>query len=160
MVSVQTPHKAMLHVSPGAYRQWKARHSLMTRLQFERHHGPHAWTRGELCFAEHARAQRVLCLANDMTRGTALAIGGAVVYALATAHTPLGLLPVEVALWTILFSDLLAIHGITFNDWNELPDEEKQSVWDLGCEGAPWSIDEIARRPALLHVPDWVLEAA
>lgn len=160
MVSEKTPHKAMLHVSVTAYRQFKSRFGLMTRLQFERHHGPHAWTRAELSFAEHARAQRQLGLANDINWANAAPIGSACAYALATARTPLGLLPVEVVLWSCLFSDLLAIHGITFKDWNELRDDEKQTVWDLGRDGVPWRVEDLSRRPALIHVPDWVLEAA
>lgn len=160
LVSEQAPHKAMLHVSVSALRQFKSRYRLMTRLQFERHHGPHHWTRAELSFREHARAQRELGYANGLTWGHVAPIGTACAYALATARTPLGLLPVELVLWCYLFADMLAIHGITVEDWDDLTDEEKGSIWDLGRDGAPWSIEVAARRPAVLRVQHLALEAA
>jgi hypothetical protein len=160
MISEDAPHNAMLHVSVSAYHQFKARHSLMTKSQFERHHGPHPWTRAELCFTEQARAQRALGVANGITWANAAPIGTACAYAVATARVDIGLLPIEVVLWSSLFGDFLLHHGIRVDDWLELITDDKQLVWELGCDGVPWDVAPLADAPARLHVPDVQLAAA
>lgn len=159
MINDAAPHRAMLHVGSGAYRQFKARHHLMTKRQFERHHGPHAWTRAELCFREHARAQQALGASRTMA-SYAAPVGTASAYAVATAKVPLGLLPVEVTLWSRLFGELLTHHLIEDEEWYSLTDDEKQSVWALGRGGAPWSLEEVGRQPATLYLGDALRVAA
>lgn len=160
MISDEAPHLALLHVSTSAYKQFKARYKLMTGRQFARHHGPHPWTRAELCFREHQRAQRVLGDANGVVSGHAAPIGTACHYSVATARVALGLLPVEAVLWSALFGSFLMHHVLSFEEWGPLVAEDKRCIWDLGLDGVPWTIETAASKKAVLHVPDWEIEAA
>lgn len=160
MVSSAAPHLAMLHVSPSALRQFKTRFGLMTKSQFERHHGPQPWRRAKLSFQAHARAQRAFGLANGMEHRIVAPIGTACDYAVKTARARLGLLAVEVVLWSSILDQLLGLHGLCFEDWEEFSDADKLMVWELGRDGAPWDFDQAAREPSLLRVEGQRFQAA
>lgn len=148
LISATAPHQAILHVTPAAYRKFKSRHRLDSGRQFQLRHGYHPWRRAELCYIEHADAQRAFSV------GGALApLGVACEYALAISsrrprRARIGLLPVEVVLWTRVLDALLSCHGLTFEDWGHFDAEEKTIVWDSGHDGAPWDVDMFLRAPA------------
>jgi hypothetical protein len=54
----------------------------------------------------------------------------------------LGLLPVEVVLWNTVFLDMLCIHGLSYEEWLQKPNEEKTELWDAGNEqGEQWDAE-------------------
>lgn len=158
MVNNAEPHRAAVQVSEAAYRRFKARHRLLCRKQFARVHGPQPWRRAELCHAAHAAAQN--------TFGTLAPIGVACDYARATLtrigrSRNLGILNVEIVLWTLVFDALLTQHGLTTGDWVTLGDEEKAIVWHLGCcHQTPWSVDAFLHGPAVRGLPSLELPLA
>lgn len=155
VISKTEPHKAVLHVTHDAFKKFKSRHALMTARQFARVHGPHAWTKAELCYDEHQRAQRALGMS-----AYPAPIGSACAYAVATSRAGIGLLPIEVVLWTRIFDDLLGHHGLELDDWHALEDSDKAAVWEKGRNGQAWSLDGVAHAPAVLCLQAALLEAA
>lgn len=155
MIDKASPHLARLHVSHAAFKKYKARHGLLTRAQFARIHGPAPWDKAQLCAREHARAESAL------GRGRyPVPIGSACAYAVATARVPVGLLPVEVVLWVRLFDELLMQHGVGLSDWLGLEEDEKAMLWKEGIRGEPMRLEDVARAPAVLHLPEGALAAA
>ena len=145
------PHRARVHVTYAAYRKFKGRHGLMTRRQFQAHYGDHPWARAETCLAEYLRARQELGL-HDVEP----ALGSACAYALATARTELGMLPVEAVIWSRSLSELLLSYGVDPDEWWSLDSDTKASAW--GTVGAV-DFDRVLRAPAVLHLPCGRLEA-
>ncbi len=160
LVNDAEPHKASVPVSEAAYRRFKGRHRLLGRSQFARLHGPQPWVRAELCFLAHERAQQRF---DD--RGARGPIGIACDYArmeclCSPRGRSLGLMPVEVVLWTRVFDAMLAHHSITPTEGLELGDAGKLLVWEMGSARGPWGVDHYLHGPAVRALPDRVLEAA
>lgn len=160
MVDGSAPHKALVHVTPEAYRKFKSRYRLKTRRQFVTAHGPHDWTLAELSFSEHNRAQQTFIDAC----GCCAPIGVACEYAIVTAGPTwrpkaLGLLPVELVLWTRVFQDLLDRHGLDEATWRELDIAARAQLWSAGRDGAPWSARTLLDWPAQsVATPDLTFE--
>jgi hypothetical protein len=141
LVNDAEPHKAVVPVSEAAYRRFKGRHRLLGRSQFARRHGPQPWARAEACFSAHERAQQRF----DDYGGARGPIGVACDYArmerlCSPRGRSLGLLPVEIVLWTRVFDAMLAHHCFTTAEWLELADDDKLIVWRLGGDDGPWDI--------------------
>lgn len=146
------PHRARVHVTHAAYRKYKGRHQLMTRRQFQAHYGDHPWGQAETCLAEYLRARRELGPHNVEP-----ALGSTCAYAVATARTALGMLPVEAVVWSRLLSDLLLTYGLDPDEWWSLDSDTKASAWaTLGAD----DFDRVLRAPVVLHLSSGQQEAA
>jgi hypothetical protein len=115
----------------------------------------------ELCFSAHAHAQQRF----DDNGGARGPIGIACDYArMERLCSPngrcLGLLPIEIVLWTRTFDAMLAHHGFTTTEWFELNDDEKSLVWGMGGEAGPWNVERFLHGRAVRCLPDRAAAAA
>jgi hypothetical protein len=160
LVNNAEPHRALVPVTEAAYRRFKARHRLLGRSQFARLHGPHVWTRAEVCFFAHERAQQVF---DD--HGARSPIGVAADYARMTRQCSpsgrcLGLMPIEIVLWTRTFDAMLAEQGFSTTDWLELGDDDKSLLWNLGGSAGLWNIERFLHGGAVRCLPERAPAAA
>jgi len=141
------PTASLATVRIGAFRQFRWHHNLMTRTEFEAHYGAHAgrpWLLGYVCWQAHRQAQLELIQANGAPASIGVACAKAVRDSELGMHRRLGLLPVEVVLYTRHFDRFvqhLPIQGLlTYDEWCDASDQTKTSYWDLGegSDSTPW----------------------
>jgi hypothetical protein len=156
MIDSAEPHKGRIRVLPSAYKQYRWRHGLLTRSEFVLRHGPEPWLHAELSWLAHRAAQERLRQKN----GTGASIGMACRLAVqegrkrgAPTRQQVGLLPIELVLYTRVFGAFLAT-GVSYADWGELDGADKHEVWTEGWQGKEWDIDLFFDSPAVRHLGD------
>lgn len=155
-INTKAPHKGRVRVTSNAYHQYRYRLGLMTGPQFELIHGEcrktRKWFWAERCWKTYRDYQ----LASHRINGTTLSIGKAWldIYTRSRASLEptdrLGMLPVEMVLWTRLFDTFLSTIA-SWEDWEALEDGEKSEIWS---SDQPWDLDRIAHCPAALRLGD------
>jgi hypothetical protein len=147
------PWNAVLPASGAAFRQFKARHRLQSRRQFQRRHGPGAWRRAEVSYAAHGQAQAALGERN----GFYVSVGVACDYATgrmlrSKPARSLGMLNVEVVAWAQVLANLLEHHAINYGEWLGFDDGAKLFLWGLSCEEGLCDVMHVLHRPAVRHL--------
>ncbi len=147
--------KAPCHVSLGNFHQFKHRRQLFDGKQFASIHGPQNWRRPELSYSCIRKAQKSF----KASSGTLAPIGVAAAHAveLGVGKQPIGLLPVEVVLWSRVFHGFLSHYSMAYREWEGLHEDKKAEYWHHH-EDPPWALEHIAHAPAVLHL-DPILSA-
>lgn len=162
--SGQTHLGEVLRVRYGAFRQFRHSRCLMTRSEFERHHGSiehKPWLHAELCWVAHDRVQAAFIEVNGTPCSLGLAAHHVALEGARLGAKPqhrLGLLPVEIVLWARLFEMLRMQSGLTYHEWEAFDDETKARFWKYGIAtrsraAVQMGLGDIASTPAWRDLP-------
>ncbi len=153
-INSEARHLGKIPVKPSAYRQFRFRHDLMTGTDFEGIYGTGRWLHAEISWLAHrAELEEV----QERNGAVTYSIGAAcqAAHARRRKHPKLsmrlGMLPIELTLWTRVF-DLFLSTVLSYDEWEELDDEDKECLWNEGHEGAAWDVDLVATAPAILEL--------
>lgn len=129
------PEGALAGVERRTFDTYKHRHGLRTRSQFKARYGTgKTWKVAEVVHdAYEAHQQR---------SGDLLGFGEPA----ADVGKRVGVLPVEAVLYGTLFHEMLEFNKLKREDWEELNNEERTTLWDYGPNDRAWSIDAIYKR--------------
>lgn len=159
-INTKEPHLGLVRVKPGAFRQFRHSRGLMTRSEFELHHGSlddRPWLQAELAWRAHDRVQGLTYAANNAYCSVGVAADAIVKQGLDRIAEPrdrLGMLPVEIVLWARLFEVLRLAYGFAYDEWEALNDTAKAKYWDTGIVNdngdvrVPFELERIAHQPA------------
>ncbi len=152
LMNHREPHRGRLRCSSTAYWSFKSRNGLWTREEFEVVHGPEPWRLAEVCWEAHRRAQQAFEARNEARSTLGMACRAHVGSGQKPGASPLlqiGVLPVECAVWTIIFDDFLR-RMPDVELWEILDGNEKLKLWTHCFPHDPRGTAAFAR---VLHSP-------
>lgn len=156
-VNNREPEKGLVRVRYNAYRQYRHRHGLLTASEFELIHGEcrvrRPWFWAELCWTTYRVWEEEMFAINGGTHSLGR-ICQDIYLASRFAADPvkrIGMLPVEIVLWTRLFRAFVGTLA-SYEDWEVLEDDDKTRVWEEGYRGKPWCIGLVAHVPAIAQL--------
>lgn len=155
LINIDCPNEGLVKVRHGAFRQFRHKNGLFTRREYELLYGRLAdqpWHLAEHCWMAVAHAQGALLRVNGTTGSLGEAARKAVQDALARSR-PLGVLPIEVVLWTRVFDTFLSTHLLSYDEWAGFSHEERVTFWAPGIAGKRWDIGLVVANPARGSLP-------
>lgn len=155
MIDIEHPNRGLVTVKHGAFRQYRHKNGLYTRREYELLYGAlyeQPWRLAEQCWVAVAHAQGALLRVNRTMGSLGEAARKAVQDALARSK-PLGVLPIEVVLWSRVFDTFLSTHLLSYDEWTEFSHAKRYAFWDDGIAGHPWDVDLVVAHPARGGLP-------
>lgn len=147
-------------VKENAFRQFRYRYRLKTKDEFVAAWGNGReklppWFMAQFSWLQHKRQQQLMRQVNG---DIACSIGVAceAIYTKARDEfTPIGILPIELVIWTRIFDKFLGtIHS--FNEWRAIDAADRHEIWNAGPHGSPWdqTFNAELTAPAIFRIAD------
>jgi hypothetical protein len=148
------PKRLLPNTNNNSFRQYRYRYGLMTGPEFRALHGENPWEHAEQSWLAHRAAKRAVVKANgDIQYSIGMACFDAYQVTRYGPYTKaLGMMPVELVLWTRLF-DLFLGTITSYAEWRVIDDADKLEIWKAGYQGQPWSIELVTYLPAIFTLP-------
>ena len=156
-IDVERPHHGMIKVRYGAFREFKSARRLLFGREFELLHGrivEGPWMHAELSWRVVEEQQQAFLAASGTEASLGLCARRAAERALHGDVAPIGLLPVEIALYARMYDVFLATHLLQYDEWRAFPTAKKLAYWSAGM--APrchWSLEYFAGVEARRTLP-------
>jgi hypothetical protein len=144
-----------VRVSCGAFRQFKSRHNLLSPKQFRLNFGDQPWLRPELSFVAVHDAFERLGQVTSLGKAAADVVAFGAQLRWGKPDHNLGMLPVEIVLWSRAFHLLLSTYGLTYLEWKQMSEVERLGFWKHWTSDDPASdLQKFMREPAALALQE------